>query len=172
MIVARFVEGIGKGLTIAIGRATLYKQFDRRLLVAIGFYGVCAYATRPLTPLVTAYINDWLSWRWIYWVNVPRRPGRARGRAAVPPSPTGRRSRCACRSTGSPSRCSSPGSSACCSRSGWYRKWGGWTSDAFAVVAVLCVALPVVLVDLAGLGIQPGRAPEAAAPEPGLRPGR
>src|SRR5262249_8581142 len=70
-IIARFVEGIGKGLTIAVGRATLYKQFDRMLLVAIGFYGVCAYATRPSTPLVTAFINDRLSWRWIYWVNVP-----------------------------------------------------------------------------------------------------
>src|SRR4051794_23394874 len=51
LIFARFVEGVGKGLTIAIGRSTLYKQFDRRMLVAIGFYGVCAYATRPLTPL-------------------------------------------------------------------------------------------------------------------------
>src|SRR4051812_7046427 len=34
MVFGRFVEGVGKGLTIAIGRSTLYKQFDRRLLVA------------------------------------------------------------------------------------------------------------------------------------------
>ncbi len=68
---ARLVEGIGKGMTIGLYRSTLYRQFDRAILVAVGIYGVIAYATRPLTPLVTAYVNDLLSWRWIYWVNVP-----------------------------------------------------------------------------------------------------
>ena len=139
------------------------------LLVAIGFYGVCAYATRPSTPLVTAYVNDWLSWRWIYWVNVPV---ALAGLAAVlryirpdrPPKPvhvpidwlavTTFVAWVVC----------------LLFAFGWYRKWGGWTSDAFAATVVLCVALPVVLVALAGLGLQPGRAPEAAAPEPGLRP--
>jgi hypothetical protein len=28
---------------------------------------------------------------------------------------------------------------------GWYRKWGGWTSSAFAVTVIVCVTLPVVL---------------------------
>ena len=43
---ARFVEGFGKMLAMAVCRVTLYKQFDRALLVAIGFYGVFAYSTR------------------------------------------------------------------------------------------------------------------------------
>ncbi len=68
---ARLVEGIGKGMVIGLYRATLYRQFDRAVLIAVGIYGVIAYSTRPLTPLVTAYVNDLLSWRWIYWVNVP-----------------------------------------------------------------------------------------------------
>jgi predicted MFS family arabinose efflux permease len=154
MVLARFVEGLGKGLTIAIGRATLYKQFDRRLLVAIGFYGVCAYATRPLTPLVTAYINEWASWRWIYWVNVPV---ALIGLVAVlrhlkhdrPPQPmripidwlavTVFTAWIVC----------------ILFAFKWYRKWGGWTSDEFAVVSTLCVVLPIVLAVWLGSGFSP-----------------
>jgi MFS family permease len=55
---AKLVEGIGKGLVIILCRSTLYRHFDRMVIVAIGFYGVSAYATRPTTPLVTALIND------------------------------------------------------------------------------------------------------------------
>src|SRR5262249_4757787 len=68
---AKLVEGVGKGLVIVICRALLYRQFERMLIVAIGFYGVIAYATRPTTPLLTALVNDAFSWRWIFWVNVP-----------------------------------------------------------------------------------------------------
>ena len=42
-----------------------------RLLVAIGFYGVFAYSTRHVTPLVNAYLDVYLSWRWMYWAYVP-----------------------------------------------------------------------------------------------------
>src|SRR3984957_1589264 len=68
---AKLVEGIGKGLVIILCRSTLYRHFDRMVIVAVGFYGVAAYATRPTTPLVTALINDAASWRWIFWINVP-----------------------------------------------------------------------------------------------------
>src|SRR5262249_24871723 len=39
---AKLVEGIGKGMTIVLYRSTLYRQFDRALLVAIGIYGLIA----------------------------------------------------------------------------------------------------------------------------------
>ena len=88
MAAARLVEGIGKGMVIGLYRSTLYRQFDRAVLVAVGIYGVIAYSTRPLTPLVTAYVNDLLSWRWIYWVNVPGRVARPRPRPPdLPPGP-------------------------------------------------------------------------------------
>src|SRR6516164_623040 len=38
---------------------------------------------------------------------------------------------------------------------GWYRKWGGWTSNAFAVTVILCVTLPVVLVAWLGSDFSP-----------------
>ena len=37
----------------------------------------------------------------------------------------------------------------------WYRKWGGWTSNAFAATVILCVALPVVLAIWLGSGFSP-----------------
>src|SRR5207244_8511682 len=71
MSAAKLVEGVGKGMVIVICRALLYRQFDRMVIVAIGFYGVIAYATRPTTPLLTALVNDAFSWRWVFWMNVP-----------------------------------------------------------------------------------------------------
>jgi hypothetical protein len=36
---------------------------------------------------------------------------------------------------------------------GWYRKWGGWTSNAFTATAVLAMLLPVALVAWVGAGL-------------------
>ena len=154
MSAAKLVEGLGKGASIVICRGLLYRQFDRALLAAVGFYGVAAYSTRHATPLVTACINDLLSWRWIFWANVPIallaiplvlrfiRPDR-------PPTPR-------------PLRIDWLAVTlfaawvACLLFTfGWYRKWGGWTSNAFVATASLCVALPVVLIAWVGSGLSP-----------------
>jgi MFS family permease len=150
----RFVEGFGKMTAMAVCRAMLYKQFDRALLVAIGFYGIFAYSTRHITPLVNAYLDVHLSWRWMYWAYVPVglvaaalvwryiRPDRPPKPMHVPidwlavtmfvgwvVSVTFAFS--------------------------WYRKWGGWSSNEFVTTVALCVALPVVLVVWLGSGLSP-----------------
>src|SRR5436309_3130935 len=149
---AKLVEGIGKGMVIIVCRSLLYRQFDRLVLVAIGFYGVIAYATRPTTPLLTAVVNDALSWRWIFWVNVPLallafplvrrfvKPDR-------PPKPL-------------PLRIDWVGVTLFAAwivnltfTFGWYRKWGGWTSNAFTATAVLTMLFPVALVAWVGAGL-------------------
>src|SRR5205814_9705570 len=71
LTLGRFVDGFGKMMVMGLGRTTLYKQFERLLLVAIAFYGTFAYATRNLTPLLMAELDVGLSWRWMYWVYVP-----------------------------------------------------------------------------------------------------
>src|SRR5262249_7179702 len=139
---AKLVEGIGKGMVIIVCRSTLYKQFDRAVLVAIGIYGVFAYATRPTAPLFTAYVNDALSWRGIYWVNIPiALVGlvlvRAFFRPARPPKPL-------------PLRIDwlavalfAGWVTSLVFVFGWYRKWDGWTSNEFAAVAIAAVILLV-----------------------------
>jgi hypothetical protein len=154
LAIGRFVEGFGKMLAMAVGRVTLYKHFDRFLLVAIGFYGVFAYSTRHITPLVNAYLDVYMSWRWMYWAYVPI--GLI---AAVLVSRFIRADR--------------PAKSvhsrvdwlaihtfvawivAIVFAFGWYRKWGGWTSNAFVTTVALCCALPLFLVFWVGSGLSP-----------------
>ncbi len=154
LALARLVEGFGKMLAMAVGRATLYKQFDQALLVAIGFYGVFAYSTRYCTPLINAYLDVWLSWRWMYWAYVPVglvaaalvwrfiRPDR-------PPQPIRLPIDWLVVTT------FIAWIVAISFAFSWYRKWGGWSSDEFAATVVLCVALPVVMVAWLGSGLSP-----------------
>jgi MFS family permease len=149
---AKVVEGIGKGMVIAICRSLLYRQFDRMVIVAIGIYGVLAYATRPTTPLLTALVNGALSWRWVFWMNVPLailafplvlrfiKPDR-------PPKPL------LLRIDWIAVTLFAGWSVSLSFLFGWYRKWGGWTSNAFAATAVLALVLPVVLVAWVGAGL-------------------
>jgi MFS family permease len=149
---AKLVEGIGKGIVCATCRSLLYRQFDRMVIVAIGFYGVIAYATRPTTPLLTAVVNDALSWRWIFWMNVPLallaiplvlrfvKPDR-------PPRPL-------------PLRIDWISVTLFAAWVvilifvfGWYRKWGGWSSNAFTATVLLALVLPVALAAWVGSGL-------------------
>jgi MFS family permease len=154
LALGRCLDGFGKMLVTALCRTTLYKQFDRLLLVGIGFYGIFAYATRNSTPLLMAELDVGLSWRWMYWSHVPIalvgmvlvwryfRPDR-------PPQPM-----------------HLPIDwlaltlfvawvVAIVFAFSWYRKWGGLTSNAFTATVILCAGLPVVLVAWLGSGFSP-----------------
>jgi MFS family permease len=153
-VLGRFVDGFGKMMVMGLGRTTLYKQFDRLLLVAIGFYGVFAYSTRNTTPLLMAELCVGLSWRWMYWFYVPiALVGLVLVwryfRADRPPHPM-----------------HLPVDwlavtlftawvVAIVFAFSWYRKWGGWSSNAFAMTVIVCIVLPVVLVIWLGSGFSP-----------------
>jgi MFS family permease len=144
-VIGRFVDGFAKMLVMGLCRATLYKQFDRLLLVAIGLYGTFAYATRNSTPLLMATLDVELSWRWMYWFYIPIallgmvlvyryfRPDR-------PPRPMHLPINWLAVTL------FTAWVVAVVFAFSWYRKWGGWTSNAFAVTVILCLTLPVVLV--------------------------
>jgi MFS family permease len=151
---ARFVEGFGKMLAMAVGRVTLYKQFDRFLLVAIGFYGVFAYSTRHITPLVNAYLDVYLSWRWMYWAYVPVglvaallvwkfiRADRPAQRIRIPLDWLAITVFVAWVVS-------------VVFAFAWYRKWGGWSSNEFVATVTLCFVLPVLLIAWLGSGLSP-----------------
>jgi MFS transporter, DHA2 family, multidrug resistance protein len=154
LALARFVEGFGKLTTMAVCRVTLYKQFDHMLLVAIGFYGVFAYSTRHCTPLVNAYLDVYLSWRWMYWAYVPIglvaallvwrfiRPDRPPQPVHVPLDWLAVTVFVAW-------------IVAITFAFAWYRKWGGWSSNEFVATVVLSVALPLILAVWLGSGFSP-----------------
>src|ERR1700758_5434654 len=51
-VLGRFVDGFGKMMVMGLCRTTLYRQFDRLLLVAIGFFRTLALSPRKFTPLL------------------------------------------------------------------------------------------------------------------------
>ncbi|MFM8931760.1 MAG: MFS transporter, partial [Gemmataceae bacterium] len=71
MMIARAVEGLGKGICIILLRSFLLSRFDSMLFAAVLCYGLFAYTTRGTSPLVAAWINEVAGWRWIYWANGP-----------------------------------------------------------------------------------------------------
>jgi MFS family permease len=153
-VLGRFVDGFSKMLVMGLCRTTLYKQFDRLLLVAIGLYGTFAYATRNATPLLMAELDVHLSWRWMYWFYIPIallgmvlvyryfRPDR-------PPKPV------KLPIDWLAVTLFTAWVVAVTFAFGWYRKWGGWSSNAFTATAILCLALPVVLVVRFASGFSP-----------------
>ncbi|HEY2761381.1 MAG TPA: MFS transporter, partial [Pirellulales bacterium] len=147
LAVAKLVEGIGKGMVIVLCRSLLYKQFEKMVIVAIGFYGIVAYATRPTTPLFTSLVNEELSWRWVFWINVP---------LAALAFPLVRR-------FVKPDRPSRPEPMkvpwvgvtvfvawivSLIFTFAWYRKWGGWASPAFTATALFALLAPLLIVVL------------------------
>jgi MFS family permease len=153
-VLGRFVDGFGKMMVTGLCRTTLYKQFDRHLLVAIGIYGTFAYATRNCTPLLMAELDVHLSWRWMYWFYIPIallgmvlvhryfRPDR-------PPQPVNLPIDWLAVTL------FTAWVVAVTFAFSWYRKWGGWTSNAFALTVILCAALPVILAIWLGSGYSP-----------------
>jgi len=149
---AKLVEGIGKGMVIVICRSLLYRQFERMVIVAIGFYGVIAYSTRPTTPLLTALVNDALSWRWIFWINVPLTIlALPLVRGFIKPDRPPRPLRLRIDWIGV--TVFTAWIISVLFVFGWYRKWGGWTSNAFAATALLALLLPFALVGWYILGL-------------------
>ncbi|MFM7111985.1 MAG: MFS transporter, partial [Planctomycetota bacterium] len=77
LMLARFVEGLGKGMAIVLLRSFLYSRFDRMVFIAVLCYGLLAYSTRGTSPMVAAMVNEALGWNWVYWLSVPAGIGGA-----------------------------------------------------------------------------------------------
>ncbi len=73
MVGARVVQAIGGGATVPIGMAlatTLVPKGQRGL--ALGIVGASAEAGSMLGPAYGGAIVEALSWRWIFWLNIPQ----------------------------------------------------------------------------------------------------
>jgi EmrB/QacA subfamily drug resistance transporter len=73
MVGSRVVQAIGGGATVPIGMAlavTLAPPGRRAL--ALGIVGAAAEAGSMLGPVYGGAIVELLSWRWIFWLNIPQ----------------------------------------------------------------------------------------------------
>ncbi len=72
LVVSRVIQGIGGSLMTPVGKLALIKTFPKKdLLKAMNFAIVPALIGPVLGPLVGGYMVDYLSWHWIFLMNVP-----------------------------------------------------------------------------------------------------
>lgn len=72
LVAARVIQAAGGGALLPVAIATVGERFPtRRRVLIIGLVGAVAEAGGVLGPLYGAAIVNWLSWRWIFWLNIP-----------------------------------------------------------------------------------------------------
>src|SRR5207253_4429638 len=72
LIVARGVQGIGGAMMFATALALLSQEFHgRERGTAFGLWGAVIGAAVAIGPLAGGMLTSWLSWRWIFLVNIP-----------------------------------------------------------------------------------------------------
>lgn len=72
LVIARVVQGLGGSLMTPVGRLELIKTFERNeLLKALNYAVIPALIGPVLGPLVGGYLVDYLSWHWLFLINIP-----------------------------------------------------------------------------------------------------
>lgn len=72
LVISRIVQGLGGSLMTPVGRLALIKTYEKNeLLKALNYAVIPALIGPILGPLVGGYFVDYLSWHWIFLINVP-----------------------------------------------------------------------------------------------------
>jgi len=72
LVVARMLQGVGGSLMTPVGKLALIRTFQKHeLLKAMNFAIIPALIGPVLGPLVGGYMVDYLSWHWIFLINIP-----------------------------------------------------------------------------------------------------
>lgn len=72
LVLSRIVQGVGGSLMTPVGKLALIRTFPKKkLLKAMNFAIIPALIGPVLGPLVGGYMVDYLSWHWIFIINIP-----------------------------------------------------------------------------------------------------
>ena len=72
LVISRIVQAVGGSLMTPVGKLALIRTFPKKeLLKAMNFAIIPALIGPVLGPLVGGYMVDYLSWHWIFLINIP-----------------------------------------------------------------------------------------------------
>jgi EmrB/QacA subfamily drug resistance transporter len=72
LLLARIFQGLGGAMMVPVGRLVLLRSVSKAELVrAMAYLTVPALIGPILGPPVGGFLTTYLSWRWIFWINVP-----------------------------------------------------------------------------------------------------
>jgi EmrB/QacA subfamily drug resistance transporter len=72
LVIFRIIQGLGGGFIMPVGMAMLYQIVPRdKVQVVMGVWGISAMAAPAMGPTLSGYLVDNLSWRWLFYINLP-----------------------------------------------------------------------------------------------------
>lgn len=72
LVVSRVIQGLGGALMTPVGKLAMIKTYKKKELVKALNYAIIPALIGPvLGPLVGGYLVDYLSWHWIFIINIP-----------------------------------------------------------------------------------------------------
>ena len=72
LVVWRIIQGLGGGALLSTSQAILYESFPpEEYSTAMAIFGVGVMVGPTLGPTLGGYITDVVSWRWIFYINLP-----------------------------------------------------------------------------------------------------
>jgi len=72
LVIARVIQGVGGSLMTPVGKLALIKTFRKNeLMVAMNYAIIPALIGPVLGPLVGGYLVEYLSWHWVFLINIP-----------------------------------------------------------------------------------------------------